>query len=159
MKEKLQELEGLDSHGNIEHFMQMKVICAPMGMFPTVGSLKMRIFIFRLRRQQNLISLVWLPKKIIYNKRIHQCRQAYGLSWQVLSFELKKKTVIILDNASVHRNRKIKEQRKIWKDRGLFLFYLPYSPELNSSETLWRILKGKWIRPVEYNTKTRFSIV
>lgn len=30
-----------------------------------------------------------------------------------LSFELKKKTVIILDNASVHRNRKIKEQRKI----------------------------------------------
>lgn len=100
-----------------------------------------------------------ITKKIIYNKRIHQCRQAYGLSWQVLSFELKKKTVIILDNASVHRNRKIKEQRKIWKDRGLFLFYLPYSPELNSSETLWRILKGKWIRPVEYNTKTRFSIV
>lgn len=100
-----------------------------------------------------------ITKKIIYNKRIHQCRQAYGLSWQVLSFELKKKTVIILDNASVHRNRKIKEQRKIWKDRGLFLFYLPYSPELNSSETLWRILKGKWIRPVKYNTKTRFSIV
>lgn len=58
MKEKLQELEGLDSHGNIELFMQMKVICAPMGMFPTVGCLKMRIFIFRLRRQQNLISLV-----------------------------------------------------------------------------------------------------
>ena len=70
------------------------------------------------------------------------------------SFEVKKKTVVVLDNASVHRNRKIKEIRKIWEDRGLFLFYLPpYSPELNPAETLWRILKGKWIRPADYNTK------
>ena len=37
---------------------------------------------------------------------------------------------------------------------GLFLFYLPpYSPELNPAEILWRILKGKWIRPADYNTK------
>ena len=70
------------------------------------------------------------------------------------SFEVKKKTVVVLDNASVHRNRKVKEMRKIWEDRGLFLFYLPpYSPELNPAETLWCILKGKWIRPADYNTK------
>lgn len=70
-----------------------------------------------------------------------------------LSFGVKKKTVVFLDNASAHRNRKIKEMRKIWEDRGLFLFYLsPYSPELNPAETLWLILKGKWIRPVDYNT-------
>ena len=25
--------------------------------------------------------------------------------------------------------------------------------ELNPAETLWRILKGKWIRPADYNTK------
>lgn len=51
------------------------------------------------------------------------------------SFEVKKKTVVVLDNASVHRNRKIKGMRKIWEDRGLFLFYLPpYSPELNPAE-------------------------
>ena len=51
------------------------------------------------------------------------------------------------------RNRKVKEMRKIWEGRGLFLFYLPpYSPELNPTETLWRILKGKRIRPADYNT-------
>lgn len=34
-----------------------------------------------------------------------------------------------------------------------FLFYLPpYSPELNPAEILWRILKGKWIRPIDYET-------
>ncbi|MDR1645358.1 MAG: hypothetical protein LBS05_05990 [Tannerellaceae bacterium] len=26
----------------------------------------------------------------------------------------------------------------------------PYSPHLNIAETLWRILKGKWIRPPDY---------
>ena len=26
----------------------------------------------------------------------------------------------------------------------------PYSPHLNIAETLWRILKGKWIRPMDY---------
>jgi len=30
------------------------------------------------------------------------------------SFNVTKKTVIVLDNASVHRNRKVKELRKIW---------------------------------------------
>lgn len=70
-----------------------------------------------------------------------------------MSFNVKKKTVVVLDNASVHRNRKIKELRKIWEDRGLFLFYLPpYSPELNPAEILWRMLKCKWLRPVDYKT-------
>ena len=70
------------------------------------------------------------------------------------SFEVKKKTVVVLDNASVHRKRKVKEMRKIWENRRLFLFYLPpYSPELKPVETLWCILKGKWIRPADYNTK------
>lgn len=35
----------------------------------------------------------------------------------------------------------------------LFLFFLPpYSPHLNIAETLWRILKGKWLRPVDYTS-------
>ncbi len=33
----------------------------------------------------------------------------------------------------------------------LFLFFLPpYSLHLNIAETLWRILKGKWLRPADY---------
>lgn len=34
---------------------------------------------------------------------------------------------------------------------GLFLFFFPpYRPHLNIAETLWCILKGKWLRPVDY---------
>ena len=70
-----------------------------------------------------------------------------------ISFNLEMNTFVVLDNASVHRNKKIKELRPIWEQRGLFLFFLPpYSPQLNIAETLWRILKGKWIRPQDYIT-------
>lgn len=69
------------------------------------------------------------------------------------SFKLNRKTFVVLDNASVHRNEKIKRMRPIWEKRGLFLIYIPpYSPHLNIVETLWRIMKGKWLRPQDYAT-------
>ena len=62
-------------------------------------------------------------------------------------------TVVVLDNASIHRSKTMREMRPVWEGRGLFLFYLPpYSPHLNIAETLWRILKGKWIRPQDYES-------
>lgn len=68
-----------------------------------------------------------------------------------LSFRIKKDTFVVLDNASVHRGKLIAELRPIWEKRRLFLFFLPpYSPHLNLAETLWRILKGKWIRTADY---------
>ena len=68
-----------------------------------------------------------------------------------LSLRIRKNTFVVLDNASVHRCSLMRELRPIWEKRGLFLFFLPpYSPHLNIAETLWRILKGKWLRPVDY---------
>lgn len=67
------------------------------------------------------------------------------------SFRINKKTFVVLDNASVHRNAKIRQMRPVWEKRGLFLFYIPpYSPHLNIVETLWRVMKGKWLRPQDY---------
>lgn len=68
-----------------------------------------------------------------------------------LSFTLKKPTVIVLDNASVHTAKIIREQRKVWEERGLTLFYLPaYSPQLNLIEILWKMLKYYWLKPEDY---------
>ena len=74
------------------------------------------------------------------------------------SFRIRKDTFVVLDNATVHRNKKMREIRAIWERRGLFLFFLPpYSPHLNIAETLWRVMKGKWIRPQDYaSTDTLF---
>ena len=64
-----------------------------------------------------------------------------------------RSTVIVLDNASIHRGKTMKGMMPVWESRGMFLFYLPpYSPHLNIAETLWRILKGKWIRPQDHES-------
>ncbi|MCM1141356.1 MAG: transposase [Muribaculum sp.] len=53
------------------------------------------------------------------------------------SLNIKKKTFVVLDNSTLHRNKKVKELRPIWEECGLYIFYLPpYSPELNIAETL-----------------------
>ena len=70
------------------------------------------------------------------------------------SLGISKETVVVLDNSSVHKSRKVKDCLQRWKDRGLHIFYLPpYSPHLNIAETLWRIMKGKWILPHLYGDK------
>ena len=70
-----------------------------------------------------------------------------------LSLRIRKNTFVVLDNASIHRCKLMRELRPIWEKRGLYLFFLPpYSPHLNIAETLWRILKGKWLRPADYCT-------
>lgn len=70
-----------------------------------------------------------------------------------LSLQINKQTVIALDCAAVHRSKLIKERLPHWRKRGLWLFYLPpYSPHLNIAETLWRMRKGKWIKPEDYSS-------
>ena len=92
----------------------------------------------KLRISLIFINLV-LSKSLSLNHRMHNLYTKFV------------RTVLVLDNASVHRGRKVKEKREEWAERGLFIFYLPpYSPQLNIAETLWRILKGKWIKPQSY---------
>ncbi len=68
---------------------------------------------------------------------------------ETFSTELKKPAVIVLDNARIHCSQIIKERIKVWRQRGLYIFYLPrYSPHLNIVETLWRKLKYEWLSPV-----------
>lgn len=67
------------------------------------------------------------------------------------SFGLKRMTVVVLDNARVHRSKAVQERRAYWETRGLYLFYLPtYSPHLNIIEVLWRELKSRWLKPEDY---------
>lgn len=70
-----------------------------------------------------------------------------------MSLTIKKLTVVVLDNASVHVGKLIRERRGVWEQRGLYLFYLPrYSPHLNIVEILWRKLKYEWLSPRDYET-------
>ena len=50
--------------------------------------------------------------------------------------------IVVLDNASYHRARTVREARRELAARGIWLWYLPtYSPELNDIERTFRTLK------------------
>lgn len=51
-------------------------------------------------------------------------------------------SVIVLDNASVHRSQLSQQQQQQWQQQGLILFFLPpYSPQMNRIEEEWLHLK------------------
>ena len=55
-------------------------------------------------------------------------------------------TVLVLDNASVHRSKLVQAKRREWKQKGVRLLFLPpYCPHLNLIETLWRQTKYRWL--------------
>lgn len=54
--------------------------------------------------------------------------------------------VVILDNASIHHSKAVKQRMGDWMQQGIFLHFLPaYSPELNLIEILWRKIKYEWL--------------
>ena len=70
------------------------------------------------------------------------------------SKEIARPTFIILDNASIHRKGEVAKKFDEWKERGLYIFFLPpYCPHLNIAETVWRMLKTHWLYPEHYRSK------
>lgn len=64
---------------------------------------------------------------------------------------LEKSTVLVLDQASYHQSSAIKARMVEWQAKGLYLFLLPtYSPHLNPIEIVWRFIKYKWLKPIDY---------
>ncbi|MBC6477315.1 MAG: transposase [Hormoscilla sp. GM7CHS1pb] len=69
------------------------------------------------------------------------------------SSTLKKKTVLVMDNASTHTSNAVKNKQEEWEKKGLTIFYLPtYSPQLNIIEILWRFIKYSWLNTDAYES-------
>lgn len=59
---------------------------------------------------------------------------------------IEKRTILVLDNAPIHRSKAFKRKIKEWQNNDLYIYFLPpYSPELNKIEILWRFIKYKWL--------------
>lgn len=59
---------------------------------------------------------------------------------------IKRKTVVVMDNSSIHRSEEFEGCMARWKKKGLIIKYLiPYAPELNLIEILWRHIKYLWL--------------
>lgn len=68
-------------------------------------------------------------------------------------FTPSKKTIVIMDQASIHVANRFKERFKSWKEKQLYIQFLPKaSPELNYIEILWRKIKYEWIPREAYQS-------
>lgn len=60
--------------------------------------------------------------------------------------QVTKRTVLVMDQASIHTSDAVTERIPDWKAQGVEIFHLPgYSPELNLIEILWRFIKYYWL--------------
>ncbi len=64
-----------------------------------------------------------------------------------------KRTVVVVDGASIHTSDAMYDKRKEWQHRNIEIFQLPsYSPQLNLIEILWRFIKYEWIESSAYRS-------
>jgi transposase len=62
-----------------------------------------------------------------------------------------KRTVIVVDQASIHTSDAIHDKLPEWQQRHIEIFQLPsYSPQLNLIEILWRFIKYEWVEISAY---------
>jgi transposase len=58
---------------------------------------------------------------------------------------LRRRTILVLDNVSVHNGKILRTWQAKWRQHELEFYFLPpYSPELNLIEGLWRPVKYRW---------------
>ncbi len=65
--------------------------------------------------------------------------------------QVEKRTVIVVDRASIHRSNMVQSQLDEWRERNIEIFVLPsYSPQLNLMEIWWRFMKYQWMEIDSY---------
>src|SRR5262249_31704229 len=60
--------------------------------------------------------------------------------------KMKKKTIGVMDNSSIHTSEEFEDDIAQWKKKGLHIKYLiPYAPGRSLREILWRHIKSLWL--------------
>ena len=161
-REKLQELESLSNQGLINLFFGDESHVCTQGHVPYGWQFPgENVFVPSMKSARLNIFGMISRSNICYGFTSRQSIKAEDVAEFIDSFSLTiaRPAFIVLDNASVHTGGRMKESLDKWRERGLYIFFLPpYSPQLNIAETLWRILKTKWIKPSHYiDTDTLFD--
>jgi transposase len=87
----------------------------------------------------------WTTAETIKSEFVIECLEEW------LTEKTEKPRVLVLDNARIHRSKKMTAKLVEWEEKGFYIFNLPpYSPHLNIIEILWRRMKYEWLKPEDY---------
>ncbi len=152
----LEELKRLDALGEIELYYLDEtgfclIPCVPYGWqligetveIPSQRSERLNVLGVMSRHHQ-LESYV--SKQSITSEVVIACIDAFFP-------KVDKRTVIVVDQASIHTSAAIQDKLEEWQQRQIELFQLPsYSPQLNLIEILWRFIKYEWMEVSAYQS-------
>lgn len=106
-------------------------------------------------KRLNVLGIMNIRNKLFYeqhegivtSKIVIQCLDNFSQT-------LTKKTVVVMDQASLHTSNDLLQKLDEWKEKNLEIFWLPtYSPHLNLIEILWRFMKYEWIEVSAYQDR------
>lgn len=99
-------------------------------------------------KSQNVLGFMW-----------HRCQKFESFVFEgaidsnivincfdLIAQSIGRATVVVIDNAPIHRSEKFEEKIQQWEERGLKVYFLPtYCPTLNKIEMLWEKIKYDWL--------------
>ncbi len=99
-------------------------------------------------RSQNVLGFMW-----------HRCQKFESFVFEgaidsnvvigcfdLIAHRIERQTVVVIDNAPIHRSEEFEEKIEKWAKLGLKIYYLPtYCPSLNKIEMLWKKIKYEWL--------------
>ncbi len=106
-------------------------------------------------KSQNVLGFMW-----------HQCQRFESFVFEgstdsnviiwcldTIAKNIKKETVMVLDNSPIHRSEEFAEKIEEWAKLGLKIYFLPtYCPSLNKIEMLWEKIKYDWLSWEAYSS-------
>jgi transposase len=98
------------------------------------------------RQRVNVLGCLQKGVRLVWETFTHTVAREDGIAFfDRLLDQMAQKTVVVLDNAPIHRGEPMRNKQLKWEKKGLHLLYLPpYSPEFNAIEILWKQAKYFW---------------
>jgi len=73
--------------------------------------------------------------------------------FEIIAKSIRRETVVVIDNAPIHRSQEFEEKIEEWEKLGLTIYFLPtYCPSLNKIEMLWKKIKYDWLSWEAYSS-------
>lgn len=150
----LEQLKQLEDAGELELYYLDEagfclIPCVPYGWQPIGETMEIesqrsqRLNVLGLMTRANQLHS-YISTQSITSEVVIACIDAFFPT-------VNQRTVIVVDQASIHTSDAIYNKLEEWLDRGIEIFQLPsYSPQLNLIEILWRFIKYEWIEIPAY---------
>jgi hypothetical protein len=103
-------------------------------------------------RRLNVFALLSMDNQLVSYPHGSQVNTAFVIEClDEFAKCLTQLSVVVMDNAPMHRSEAFYAKLAEWQDQGLYVFFLPkYSPHLNRIEQVWKHIKHSWLKAEDY---------